>query len=519
MCGTYTRRGSYRREENAVSTDAESFFGRPNFERGRFGWAVITQTDGSEQLYRRATTVAGYMEDKEGLIGWKSAMAAFGFTRSKSLLSALSVLDWKNDKSKVKEIVERAQALGGGSDAADLGTAFHRVIERHVMGEVLDYDRLPDGFGEALDAFIQFQKDFGITVSASELTVVDDANQVAGTADAVFSFNEDVTTPFGKIKAGQGVIGDFKTGSVSDLAGMKMGQQLSIYSHADPYDAGRGVRTPWPIEMNPDIGLVLKIDLDNAKVIPWWLDLKSAYEWIQLSLKVAATRTAAKKIIKQAPVAASKGTNEAPAAAEVLGAREVGKLITAATSQDELAEIRAQHESVFTEKMNERWEAKFAEFPDPTDKDEDQADDMSMPSLDSDEAEAEVPVKSDLSAEIRTVLGKANTVADLEAVTAKYGMEMSDKQKAFVVSQTEKYEAAEAATAPMDEGMPDWVLEDDETPAKVEPWSIEDATAQAAEVSNKGELRDLFKKFHRAIQSGEASPDTLAVITARSNEL
>lgn len=480
-----------------MSTDAQTFFGRPEFERGKFGWAKITQTDGSEQLYRRATTVAGYMEDKEGLIGWKSAMAAFGFSRSKSLLSALSVLDWKNDKSKVKEIVERAQALGGGSDAADLGTAFHRVIERHVMGEVLDYDRLPDGFGEALDAFIQFQKDFGITVSASELTVVDDANQIAGTADAVFSFNEDVTTPFGKIKAGQGVIGDFKTGSVSDLAGMKMGQQLSIYSHADPYDAGRGVRTPWPIEMNQDIGLVLKIDLDNAKVIPWWLDLKSAYEWIQLSLKVAATRTAAKKIIKQAPVAASKGTNEAPAAAEVLGAREVGKLITAAQTVADLDSIKAEHGGVFTPTMTKRFselyeylsgqEDPFMGEPnlaaevnkpaDPTDKDEDQADDMSMPDVDEPVAQEEI--------------------------------------KAVMPDDSEEKKAAEAATAPMDEGMPDWVLEDDEAKA----WSIEDATAQAAKVSNKGELRDLFKKFHRAIQSGEASPDTLAVITARSNEL
>lgn len=514
-----------------MSTDAESFFGRPSFERGRFGWAKIIQPDGSEQLYRRATTVAGYMEDKEGLIGWKSAMAAFGFSRSKSLLSALSVLDWKNDKSKVKEIVERAQALGGGSDAADLGTAFHRVIERHVMGEVLDYDRLPDGFGEALDAFIQFQKDFGITVSASELTVVDDANQVAGTADAVFSFNEDVTTPFGKIKAGQGVIGDFKTGSVSDLAGMKMGQQLSIYSHADPYDAGRGVRTPWPIEMNPDIGLVLKIDLDNAKVIPWWLDLKSAYEWIQLSLKVAATRTAAKKIIKQAPVAASKGTNEAPAAAEALGAREVGKLITAAQTVADLDSIKAEHGGVFTPTMTRRFSELYEyladqEKPaDPTDKDEDQADDMSMPDVDEPVAQEEIKAvmpddSEEMKSKIRTAAGKANTIAELEEVYATYGEHMTDTQKTTLADRMNKLrlaerKAAEAATAPMDEGMPDWVLEDDE----VKAWSIEDATAQAAKVSNKGELRDLFKKFHRAIQSGEASPDTLAVITARSNEL
>ena len=341
-------------------SDAETFFGRPEFERGKFGWAKIAQPDGGEELYRRATTVAGYMEDKEGLIGWKSAMAAFGFAKSKSLLSALSVLDWKNDKDKVKDIVSRAQSLGGADDAADLGTAFHRVIERHVAGEVIDYDTLPDGFGDALDAFIQFSKDFGLTVAASELTVVDDAHQIAGTADAVFTFDEDITTPFGKLEAGVGVIGDFKTGSVSELSGMKMSQQLSIYSHADPYHAGKGIRTEWPCSINSDIGLVLKVDLDSGVIVPWWLDLKAAYEWIELSLKVAATRTKARKAIKQAAVATSKGTN-VKAGTEKLGAREVGKLITAATTMSELEQIRDQHGDVFTESMTERWAKKAAE--------------------------------------------------------------------------------------------------------------------------------------------------------------
>ena len=44
-------------------SDAETFFGRPEFERGKFGWAKIAQPDGGEELYRRATTVAGYMEE------------------------------------------------------------------------------------------------------------------------------------------------------------------------------------------------------------------------------------------------------------------------------------------------------------------------------------------------------------------------------------------------------------------------------------------------------------------------
>src|SRR5699024_2403228 len=214
---------------------------------------------------------------------------------------------------------------------------------------------------------------FGLTVEASELTVVDDAHQIAGTADAVFSFNEDITTPFGKLEAGVGVIGDFKTGSVSDLSGMKMGQQLSIYSHAAPYHAVKGVRPEWPCSINCNLGAAFKVDLDSGTIVPWWLDLKSAYEWIELSLKVAATRTKAPKAIKQAAVATSKGTN-VKAGTEVddlevgqpekLGAREVGKRSTAATTRDELIAIRDQHEAVFTEKMSDRFDTKYDEIAD-----------------------------------------------------------------------------------------------------------------------------------------------------------
>lgn len=503
-------------------SDAETFFGRPEFERGKFGWAKIAQPDGGEELYRRATTVAGYMEDKEGLIGWKSAMAAFGFAKSKSLLSALSVLDWKNDKDKVKDIVSRAQSLGGADDAADLGTAFHRVIERHVAGEVIDYDTLPDGFGDALDAFIQFSKDFGLSVAASELTVVDDAHQIAGTADAVFTFDEDITTPFGKLEAGVGVIGDFKTGSVSELSGMKMSQQLSIYSHADPYHAGKGIRTEWPCSINSDIGLVLKVDLDSGVIVPWWLDLKAAYEWIELSLKVAATRTKARKAIKQAAVATSKGTN-VKAGTEKLGAREVGKLITAATCVAELENVKAKHGDVFTEAMTERYDKRHAEMSEKVD-----------------EAVAEIEEivdKPGPSVEANKALGAATTVEELQAAWKQYAKVMTDEQKEFAKSQAEKLKAIEAEhaakaepkfeEAPMPEpeapapgnetqvAMPDWMLDDDAEdakPAEIEPYSVEDAHAKGAACKNLGELRDLFKDFHRQIQAGKASPDTLNAI-------
>lgn len=503
--------------------EAAAFFGRPDFARGKYGWAEITQPDGDTKLYRRATTIAGYMEDKEGLISWMSAMTAFGLLKSKSLQMSLSLLSWKEDKAKVKDIVARAKSFGGGDDAADIGTAFHRLIERYVAGEEIDRDLLPEGFGEALDAWIAYQSQNGITVEASELTVVDDAHQIAGTADAVFSFAEDVRTPFGVVKAGQGIIGDFKTGSVSELSGLKMSQQLSIYSHATPYDAGRNVRTDWPLEINPDIGLILKVDLDNAKIIPWWLDLKSAYEWIDLSLKVSATRTAAKKAIVQEDVTKSKGTIQKPQDG-ALGAREVGKLITAATSRAELQKIHREHGDAFTDAMTERWQKKAAEL-----------------GGDTDEAPAEPEAKAD-PAELNKLLGAATTIDELKAIYDEHGKSMTKDQKLYVKGQVEKFKAAaeaEETPAPAAEPeepkveetpapaagnetqvqLPDWALEDDETEAKPEPYSVEDARQRAAEVGTKGELKQLYIEFARQAKSGKDVEEALVVISARASEL
>ena len=63
--------------------------------------------------------------------------------------------------------------------------------------------------------------------------------------------------------------------------------------------------------------------------------------------------------------------------------------------------------------------------------------------------------------------------------------------------------------------MPDWMLDDDAEdakPAEIEPYSVEDAHAKGAACKNLGELRDLFKDFHRQIQAGKASADTLNAI-------
>lgn len=279
------------------------FFGGTDFQRDRWGRPNIAQGDGTSAAYTRATTMAGTMEDLNGLIGWKQAMTAIGMTRSKSLQASMSFLSYEEDKNKVRNLVDKAFALGGGEDKADIGTAFHSLVEMHHQGiEPKPGVELPDGFGETLEAYKKFVADYGVTVSASEITVVEDEHKVAGTADLVYSFAQDVKTPFGVIPAGHGIIVDVKTGKVSDLSGMKMGMQLAAYSHGKPYNPETGEREPWPVHMEQWVGLVLKVDLETHTVVPWWLDLKAAYDMIPVAVQVREIRKAGKKLITQADV-------------------------------------------------------------------------------------------------------------------------------------------------------------------------------------------------------------------------
>ena len=141
------------------------------------------------------------------------------------------------------------------------------------------------------------------------------------------------------------------------------------------------------------------------------------------------------------------------------------------------------------------------------------------------------------SVEANKALGAATTVEELQAAWRQYASVMTDEQKEFAKSQAEKLKAIEEAhatkaepkfeEAPMPEpeapapgnetqvAMPDWMLDDDAEdakPAEIEPYSVEDAHAKGAACKNLGELRDLFKDFHRQIQAGKASADTLNAI-------
>lgn len=293
-----------------MSNAASSFFGSPDFERGRYGWAKVAQEGGGEELYRRASSMSSHLDDKQGLIDWNAAMVAFGMAKDKSLLANFSVLDWKADKPKVKEMLAKAKDLGGGSAAADLGTAFHTAFEKDALGTPIPDDRLPEGFATAIRNLKLFMKEWGLEIAGTEVRVVNDKHRIAGTADLILKATRDIETPFGKINAGQGFIADLKTGSVSELSGLGMGMQLGIYSHSRVYDVMAGERKPWPVNLAQYVGLILKVDIAAGTIVPWWLNLTDAYANVEWAFKIQEIRKGGRKLIVQAEEPADQRWSE-----------------------------------------------------------------------------------------------------------------------------------------------------------------------------------------------------------------
>ena len=331
-----------------MSSPHEAFFGMPDFERGKWGWAVVHQEDGGTDIYRRASTVAGYLDDKSNLIDWKAAMTCFGVVRSEAMIANFRMLNWHDDKSRIRELVKKAAVAGGAEDAADMGTAFHRLVEAHHKREQLDEDLISDEFKAALKGYTELLAELNLAAVGSEVRVVNDTHRIAGTADLILRAEVDIETPFGTIAAGQAFIADVKTGSVSDYSGMSMGMQLGIYSHSIPYDAGRNVRTSWEGigELNPAIGLILKVDLKAGTATPWWLNLNEAYGFVDLAMQVSASRTKGRKLIAQGGAAAA---TEKPTAPAKPAAKEIRDAIKAAETLEDLEAVEAGYGKFFTD--------------------------------------------------------------------------------------------------------------------------------------------------------------------------
>lgn len=241
-------------------------------KRDTYGRPLIEQPDGSTKPYSRASSYGGQLDDKTNVEKWSKRQVVRGVAIALRGGKAPAFLDsiperlfdpWedqdgtKGDKKMLDSLVERAQDMAGSNLKSQLGTDIHYATELIDLGESLA-DGLKDFeperrsiLMERADAYYKKTTEMGLKWDSVETFGVQDDLEVAGTWD------RRGWVPWWPEH--QQVIGDVKTSSTMDFAGITYAVQLATYAHMKAYDLQTHERTPHE-DMNEKWALIVHVE-------------------------------------------------------------------------------------------------------------------------------------------------------------------------------------------------------------------------------------------------------------------
>ncbi|WP_182359416.1 PD-(D/E)XK nuclease family protein [Tomitella gaofuii] len=241
-----------------------------------------TPTNGT--AYRRVSTLAGALDDKSGLIDWMAAQTAVGVVRDRSVHAQLAGLvsqhrdPWREAKTHMRKLVERAQLAASSDDGAGLGTAFHTIAELVDQGQEPEF--VPEMFRPWLDRYREAMADW--EVLDTEVFVVVDDLQVAGSLDKLVRHRETGTV----------AVADLKTGASDPRFPLKVETQVACYAHGVRYVQETGHRSPLHESVDLDHGLLIHVPVRGSKprADMYPLDLARGWEAARLAARVTEIR-------------------------------------------------------------------------------------------------------------------------------------------------------------------------------------------------------------------------------------
>lgn len=216
------------------------------------------------EKYRRVTTILDLGMPKTALIFWAGNITAETALDNLPYLVSSSLRPAQREEAY--DWLRRAHTRK--KDArAEIGSAVHKVIEAHVLGQPIPEDLLDDDeIRPYLEHFLQFVTDWQVTFEASEMVVGNSTDCYAGTLDYLLKsplIADRIGAPADAV-----IIGDTKTGGELDVKGVypEAGIQMSAYRAAEVCWLRDGTRLPMPAMHTT--GVVLHLRPEGYRLIP-----------------------------------------------------------------------------------------------------------------------------------------------------------------------------------------------------------------------------------------------------------
>jgi hypothetical protein len=232
-------------------------------ERDRWGRPLIVPPEGGKaKAYTRISTLCKALDDSNGLLKWYGRMTALGVARRPDLLAQAAVLTGaEEDKRDLNALVDEAMEAAGSTQAANLGTALHRLTEIADRRDG-DLSKIPPHLLADLDAYMQATANFDV-VAAERFVVVDEV-QAAGTFDRL------MRCPDGKVR-----VADIKTGKDTHKYALTVAVQCGLYANGSIYDPATHKRTPLD-GVDKETALLIHLPAGTGTCQLYLLDITSA---------------------------------------------------------------------------------------------------------------------------------------------------------------------------------------------------------------------------------------------------
>jgi hypothetical protein len=328
-------------------------------ERDQWDRPLILQPDGSKRPYNRASSYGGQLDDHSKVEEWAARQVVRGIAialragRAPAFLDAIDerLFDpWEDQQSKDKKLlnslVDRAQDMAGSNLKSQLGTDIHYATELVDLGESLDAglrDFEPGRrkhLAERADAYWKKIQEYRIKWDSVETFGVQDELEVAGTWD------RRGYVPWWPEHAQ--VIGDVKTSSTMDFAGITYAVQLATYAHMCAYDIATGTRTPHD-DMNERWALIIHVERHMGGGVELY-PVNVAWGWRHARL--------ARQVIQ----ARREGRSKAPGRAVISRLDDREAAIMSAQTREELRAL-APEAKTWPKWLREKAKKKFESMP------------------------------------------------------------------------------------------------------------------------------------------------------------